>query len=137
MKMTLSELFKAAHKLAKQIIKAGDNYHVTFGACLKFIKNESATAISKVEVKSPTDFIMNALLSVLEDYKEEMDGNNASDVLLPMSQFKEMLPLELNNKNTYRAIVVPVLKQLVSEGKIEVNKSKDYKGFFILKPVIL
>lgn len=137
MKMTLSELFKAAHKLAKQIIKAGDNYQVTFGACLKFIKNESTTAISKVEVKAPTDFIMNALISVLEDYKEEMDGNNASDVLLPMSQFKEMLPLELNNKNTYRAIVVPVLKQLVSEGKIEVNKSRDYKGFFILKPVIL
>lgn len=36
--MNKSELFKAAHKLAKSIIKLGDNYRVTFGACIKAIK---------------------------------------------------------------------------------------------------
>lgn len=36
--MNLSKLFKMAHKLAKSVIKAGDNYRVTFGACIKAIK---------------------------------------------------------------------------------------------------
>ena len=36
--MNKSELFKAAHKLAKSVIKAGDNYRVTFGACIKTVR---------------------------------------------------------------------------------------------------
>ena len=32
--MNKSELFKAAHKLAKSVIKSGDNYRVTFGAAI-------------------------------------------------------------------------------------------------------
>lgn len=35
--MTKSELFKKAHKLAKATIKAGDDYRVTFGLCLKAV----------------------------------------------------------------------------------------------------
>lgn len=35
--MNKSELFKAAHKLTKEVIKTGDNYRVTFGAAIKFI----------------------------------------------------------------------------------------------------
>ena len=35
--MNKSELFKAAHKLAKSVIKLGDNYRVTFGAAIKAI----------------------------------------------------------------------------------------------------
>lgn len=33
--MTKSELFKAAHALAKQVIQPGDHYGTTFGAALK------------------------------------------------------------------------------------------------------
>ena len=36
--MNKSELFKAAHKLAKDIIQKGDNYHATFGLCLKYVR---------------------------------------------------------------------------------------------------
>ena len=36
--MTNSQLFKQAHAMTKQVIKAGDNYQVTFGLCLKVIK---------------------------------------------------------------------------------------------------
>ena len=35
--MNKSELFKAAHKLTKSVIKSGDNYRVTFGAAIKAI----------------------------------------------------------------------------------------------------
>ena len=35
--MNKSELFKAAHKLVKSVIKTGDNYRVTFGAAIKAI----------------------------------------------------------------------------------------------------
>lgn len=135
--MTNSQLFKQAHKLAKAIILKGDCYRTTFGACIKFIKSKAEQTIPKVKVTAPSDFIMNALLSVLEDYQDEMTGNDASDVLLPMSQFKEMLPEPLQNKNTYRAIVIPVLKELKEQGKIAVNMTKDSKGFFIIKPVTL
>ena len=47
--MNKSELFKAAHKLAKSVIKAGDNYRVTFGAALKMILSESVKATFIVE----------------------------------------------------------------------------------------
>lgn len=35
--MNKSELFKSAHKLTKSVIKAGDNYQITFGASIKVI----------------------------------------------------------------------------------------------------
>lgn len=35
--MNKSELFKSAHKLTKEVIQSGDNYRVTFGACLKVV----------------------------------------------------------------------------------------------------
>lgn len=38
--MTNSELFIAAHKLTKEIIKTGDSYSATFGLCLSFLKNK-------------------------------------------------------------------------------------------------
>ena len=47
--MNKSELFKAAHTLAKSVIKAGDNYRVTFGAALKMILSESVKATFIVE----------------------------------------------------------------------------------------
>ena len=36
--MNNSKLFTLAHKLTKKVIKAGDNYRVTFGACIKVVK---------------------------------------------------------------------------------------------------
>lgn len=52
--MNKSELFKAAHKLAKSVIKSGDNYRVTFGAAIKaildgFIMNTKSIADQLVE----------------------------------------------------------------------------------------
>ncbi len=35
--MNKSELFKAAHKLARLTVRSGDSYKVTFGACLKYV----------------------------------------------------------------------------------------------------
>ena len=35
--MNKSKLFKKAHNLTKKVIQTGDNYRVTFGACLKMI----------------------------------------------------------------------------------------------------
>ena len=37
MKFSLSELFKKAHAMAKQVIQKGDCYRATFGACLKLL----------------------------------------------------------------------------------------------------
>lgn len=44
--MNKSELFKAAHKLAKSVIKAGDNYRVTFGACIKAVLSNTVKSIA-------------------------------------------------------------------------------------------
>ena len=43
--MTKSELFKAAHKLAKATIQAGDNYSATFALCLKAVYAQKETSI--------------------------------------------------------------------------------------------
>ena len=48
--MTNSQLFTEAHKLVKQVIQKGDCYRITFGACLKLLK-EKATVIIKVAAK--------------------------------------------------------------------------------------
>ena len=48
--MTNSQLFTEAHKLVKQVIQKGDDYRVTFGACLKLLK-EKAAVIIKVAAK--------------------------------------------------------------------------------------
>ena len=37
--MTNSQLFKQAHAMTKQVIKSGDNYRVTFGACIKLLRS--------------------------------------------------------------------------------------------------
>lgn len=39
--MTNSQLFSQAHAMTKQVIKKGDNYNVTFGLCLKAIKEKN------------------------------------------------------------------------------------------------
>lgn len=39
--MSNSQLFKQAHAMTKQVIKTGDSYQVTFGACLKAIKADA------------------------------------------------------------------------------------------------
>lgn len=42
--MNNSSLFKQAHAMAKATHKQGENYQVTFGACLKLIKAQQAKA---------------------------------------------------------------------------------------------
>ena len=50
--MSNSINFKAAHAMTKQVIKAGDNYQVTFGACLKIVIADAKKA--KIEMlKAP------------------------------------------------------------------------------------
>lgn len=51
--MTISNatLFKQAHAMTKQVIKNGDNYQVTFGACLKAIKQDNTKQAGKKLVK--------------------------------------------------------------------------------------
>ena len=47
--MTKSELFKAAHKLAKSVIQAGDNYSATFALCLKAVYAQSSSNVINIE----------------------------------------------------------------------------------------
>ncbi|MFB6347871.1 hypothetical protein ACFBZI_07740 [Moraxella sp. ZJ142] len=43
--MTKSELFKKAHALTKAIIKAGDDYRITFGLAIKAILADSKNIV--------------------------------------------------------------------------------------------
>lgn len=51
--MNKSNLFIAAHKLTKKVIKSGDDYRVTFGACLKemadIFKNNAVALVTNIE----------------------------------------------------------------------------------------
>lgn len=49
--MNTSNIFKAAHKLTKATIKAGDNYQATFAICLKVVYQMVANAISELEYR--------------------------------------------------------------------------------------
>ena len=50
MKFSNSLLFKQAHAMAKQVNQIGDCYRITFGACLKLLKEKAAVVI-KVAAK--------------------------------------------------------------------------------------
>ena len=51
--MTISNaaLFKQAHAMCRATIQAGDSYQVTFGACLKAIKQDNTKQADKKLVK--------------------------------------------------------------------------------------
>ena len=46
--MNKSQLFKAAHKLTKSVIKAGDNYRVTFGLAIKAVLSSAKKSFSQI-----------------------------------------------------------------------------------------
>lgn len=54
--MNKSNLFKAAHKLAKSVIQAGDNYQATFALCLKAVYAQSTQSVDAwAELESLVD----------------------------------------------------------------------------------
>ena len=61
--MNKSELFKAAHKLVKLVIKSGDNYRVTFSAAIKAILEGLV-----VTAKSITDQLIEAGAKIWEQF---------------------------------------------------------------------
>ena len=70
--MTKSELFKAAHKMAKTVIKAGDNYSVTFGACIKLVLSWKGTLNAQ---QQELQTLLLSIASVAEEFvAEEFDA---------------------------------------------------------------
>lgn len=47
--MNKSQIFKAAHKLAKSVIQAGDSYQATFALCLKAVYAQPVDAWTELE----------------------------------------------------------------------------------------
>ena len=75
--MNKSELFKAAHKLAKSVIKSGDNYRVTFGAAIKAILEGLV-----MTTKSIADQLIEAGAKVWEKGNMKRIYINTSDVFV-------------------------------------------------------
>lgn len=46
--MNKSEIFRQAHALARQVIQAGDDYRVTFGAALKSLQSKPAEIVDQL-----------------------------------------------------------------------------------------
>lgn len=89
--MNKSELFKAAHKLAKSVIKSGDNYRVTFGAAIKSVLG-GFTATSKTFVIEWTNRM------TCTDYKEEVVANSAKEAIEKFEKEYRVRPLFISEK---------------------------------------
>ena len=75
--MTKSELFKAAHKLAKSVIQSGDDYRVTFGAAIKVILEKAKQILTKVGVTICTfkgNFLVKVPFSMKDSFKKAVKG---------------------------------------------------------------
>lgn len=72
--MNKSNLFKSAHKLTKSVIKSGDNYRVTFGACVKAILDGFTSA-----AKNFTIYFSNAWTGV--DYTQVISANSHKEAV--------------------------------------------------------
>lgn len=75
--MNKSQLFKTAHKLAKSVIKSGDNYRVTFGAAIKAILEGFV-----MTTKSIADQLIEAGAKVWEKGDMKRIYINTSDVFV-------------------------------------------------------
>lgn len=76
-KMNKSELFKTAHKLAKSVIKAGDNYRVTFGAAIKAILSQAKELVMKAGVSISTfnnNFLVKVPFALKDSFKKAVKG---------------------------------------------------------------
>lgn len=88
--MNKSELFKAAHNLAKSVIKAGDNYRVTFGAAIKAVL--SGFTAAKTFVIEWTNRM------TCTDYKEEIVANSAKEAVEKFEKEYRVRPLFISEK---------------------------------------
>ena len=70
--MTKSALFKQAHALAKATVKAGDDYRVTFGLCLKAIIADSKAPKKEVKMTTPCTKKVKKVKVSLEYWKNEI-----------------------------------------------------------------
>ena len=77
--MTKSELFKAAHKLAKSVMQAGDNYRVTFGLAIKAILSQTTNSI--------VDTLLAMGLKVWENYGKKRIYMNAEQFKKAMGMY--------------------------------------------------
>ena len=85
--MTKSEVFKAAHKLAKSVIQAGDNYSDTFALCLKAVYAQSSSNVINIDFAKRCDFFHqnNIKLGTAKnglDYAEVVVGSEFHNKLL-------------------------------------------------------
>ena len=99
--MNKSQLFKQAHKLAKKVIKAGDNYRVTFGACLKMIA--SMFKAPSVLLASSSEFYKAEGVSTLDDKMQvNMDVNSEMYALVKNGK---SFGFKCDSKTAYEIIV--------------------------------
>lgn len=74
--MNKSNLFKAAHKLAKSVIQKGDNYRATFGLAIKAILTQAKNTI-KTGVSISTfngNFLVKVPFSIKDSFKKAVKG---------------------------------------------------------------
>lgn len=73
--MTKSALFKQAHALAKTIIKAGDDYRVTFGLCLKAIIADAKAPKQQITICTfGGNFLVKVPFAIKDRFKKAVKG---------------------------------------------------------------
>ena len=102
--MNKSNLFKQAHKLAKKVIKAGDNYRVTFSACLKMIA--SMFKVPSILLASSSEFYKAEGVSELDDKMQVNMGVNSEMFTLVKSG--KSFGFKNGSKTAYEIIVSEV-----------------------------
>lgn len=63
--MTNSEIFRKAHAMARATVREGDNYQVTFSACLKIVRAPKAKQTVKIDLGSVAEWSLIAILMIL------------------------------------------------------------------------
>ena len=127
--MNKSQLFKQAHKLAKKVIKAGDNYRVTFGACLKMIA--SMFKVPSILLANSSEFYKAEGVYVGDDKMQvNMDVNSEMYALVKSGK---SFGFKCDSKTAYEIIVseinefsVKAERGLLNLAKIKFSFKKIY-----------
>ncbi len=129
--MNKSTLFTQAHKLVKSIIKSGDDYKVTFGACVRFVleklssgtvnaQENSVTLSNDMVVSNKKDFDLEKQRCIVE-----IDGVEHKFAITQVTRVREKIVFRMMNmKPVWIAVTSDDLANLINFFENEIAQIK-------------
>lgn len=128
--MNASQLFKAAHELARKVRKTGDDYRATFGLCLQYVRKFGVTVMSNfpeiAEIKKHHEIMRQAIVAIRAERGED---NRTAEALQNILTREEATIAEIEQWENNGLITShkQIAKSVLSRYMIEHTKGERFR----------